>query len=119
MGADLPASVTDEWPDVWAEYSLFYGRFYGITSEVVAASVTLLVAQRMARPDLDRVAEALKEFAIRAQERGVPSSAVSRQLTSPRDLTEAGALFGTPAEDLGLDALDLLVTLVRPRAGRP
>ena len=112
-------TLMDGWPDIWSEYQLFYGRFYEITNEAVAASVTLLVAQRMPQPDMDRVAEALKEFAIRAQERGVVSSRVSATLRRPATLDEATSLFGTPAEDLGLDALDLLVTLVAPRRGRP
>lgn len=108
-------TLNEKLADVWSEYRQFFAHYYGITDERVAHSVVLLVSKRMARPDVDRVAEALKEFAIRAQERGVAESQVAGRLEAGRDLTHAGQLWGTAAEDLGLDALDLLVRLVRPR----
>ena len=106
-------TLNEELADVWSEYRQFFARYYGITDERIARSVVLLVAKRMARPDVDRVAEALKEFAIRALERGIAEGQVAERLEAGRDFTHAGQLWGTPAEDLGLDALDLLVRLVR------
>lgn len=110
----MGGTLLDDWSDVWSEYRKTY-RQYGITHEAVALSVTSLVADRMARPDLDKVADALKEHAILAQCRGVPAVKVVDHLSSPRDMDHAVRLFGTAAEDLGLDALGLLVTLVGRR----
>lgn len=111
-----------DWPDVWSEYRKFFACF-GITDERVAAAVCLLVAKRMPRPDIDRVAEALKEFAVRAWERGVPDDGVALELArvklsiepSIAGMTRSVTLFGTPAEDLGIEALRLLAELVAPR----
>lgn len=109
-----------DWPDVWSEYRKFFACF-GITDERVAAAVCLLVAKRMPRPDIDRVAEALKEFTVRAWERGVPDDGVALELArvklsiEPRNHGRVAQLFGTPAEDLGIEALRLLAELVAPR----
>lgn len=114
-------SIVGDWPDVWAEYQKLFG-YFGLTDEKAAARVTFEVAARMPSPDVDRVADALKEFAVRAQERGVPVGSLRVELAKVKGSIEptrgglhrAATLFGTAAEDLGIAALRLLAELVVP-----
>jgi len=101
----MPAvDVTDEWRDLWSEYRMFFA--YYKLDKTRAATVVYTIAARMARPNPDRVADALKEFALRAQQRDVPAHGLLRQLR--RAICECGdsfedcqRLFGVAAEDLG------------------
>lgn len=114
-------SIVADWPDVWLEYQKIFGHF-GLTSEKAAAEVVFEAAARMPSPDVDRVADALKEFAVRAQERGVPVSGLRVELARVKGSLEsthggmhrAATLFGTAAEDLGIAALRLLAERVVP-----
>lgn len=109
---------TEEWRDVWSEYRRFF-EYFGMT-ELAACGVVCVVASRMDRPDLDRVADALKEFTIRAQERGVPVGGLPHALRRASidvgdGLDAASRLFGTATEDIGVPGILLLIELVAPR----
>ncbi len=114
-------SIKDDWPDVWSEYRQFFEYF--ALGEKKARAVVTLVAEGMAESDIDRVADALKEFSIRAQERGVPVSGLRAELAKIKGsleptlggMTVAQRHFGTAAEDLGITALRTLAALVVPR----
>lgn len=112
--------IDDDWPDVWSEYQRFFGYFE--LNEAKAREIVTLIAESMAQPDADRVADALKEFAVRAQARGVPVSGLRAELakikgsleTSIGGFNMAARYFGTAAEDLGVAALRTLAALVVP-----
>jgi hypothetical protein len=107
----------DEWADVWAEYRSVFDRL-GL-DETRARAVVLEVAGPDGDPD--RVADALKEFAVRSSERGVGDDHLRAELAyagarlTGGELLErevlAARLFGVAAEDLGADACERLAHL--------
>lgn len=109
--------INGDWSDVWSEYQRFFGHF--ALSEEKARAITTLIAEST-NYGPDRVADALKEFAVRAQERGVPVSGLRIELSKIKGSLEisiggfdmAARNFGTAAEDLGVAALRTLAELV-------
>lgn len=114
------------WADLWAEYRPTFEKF-GIENEDTARGV-LDTALRM-RKAPERMAAALKEFAIRAVDKGVPDEssalldtlrAVTEELRSRDPLTAisiAARAFGTASEDLGVYACAVLGRNVVAAAG--
>ena len=91
--------VDTYWSDVWSEYRSVFTRLglneAGAKSTVCGWGV-----------DPDRLAEALKEFTIRAYERGVKPENLRVELLwalgrADRDPASAVSLFGTTAEVVG------------------
>lgn len=113
------SKINDDWSDVWSECQRFFGYFE--LSEEKARAITTLIAEST-NYGPDRVSDALKEFAVRAQERGVPVSGLRAELakikgsleTSIGGFNVAARNFGTAAEDLGVTALRTLAELVVP-----
>ena len=111
--------INDDWPDVWSEYRRFFG-YFELSEEKARAIVTLVAEATNYGPG--RVADALKEFVVRAQERGVPVSGLRVELAKIKGsltpslggMTAATRHFGTAAEDLGITALRTLAALVAP-----
>lgn len=111
-----------DWGDVWSEYRRFFVML-GLRDEDRARGVVSGLG------GMDRVADALKEFAVRCQERGVPDVRVLDELEhaavkltgdGPGVMrsTRAAQLFGTAAEDLGGDRILLLAQRVMAVNGR-
>lgn len=114
MTAVLPA---DDWADAWSEYRRIFDQ-YGLDED--QAHGAALAAMHAPGPGqhrrtVDRICDALKEFTVRAGERGLDlraaiAYAVTR-LSAGEPLerhTWATQWFGTAAEDLGPDVCQRL-----------
>lgn len=122
-------TTEDEWRDIWLEYRSFWHR-YRLTEDRVRTVITaaLELVPDTVRDPADRCADALKEFVLRAADRGVHADGdplltelwrAGRALETAGDqLGELNApyyavrLFGTAAEDLGPDVCRRLAELV-------
>lgn len=115
-------SIVDQWPDVWSEYQKFFG-YFDVHDEDQAAMITFTVAWSMTQPSLDQAADAMKEFVIRAQERGVPIGGLRIEMARIRlslnpdvgGMTVAQRNFGVAAEDVGIAGCRVLADLLAPR----
>lgn len=114
--------MTTDWQDVWSEYRRIFDLL-GL-DEHLAHQVVLTVAGPTGDPD--PVADALKEFVVRASERDVVDAqsvrcdlayAAVAMCADNRLQREVRAvqLFGTAAEDLGAARCALLAQLVGAR----
>lgn len=113
-------SFDEEWPDVWSEYRRVFEALNLDEARARAA---------MDQTDPDRSADALKEFIVRCQERGVPDDGLIAELMvavaklrgdgpGVQRAARAARLFGCASEDLGgTRTLHLAERVVR--AGRP